>query len=98
MEEMTRAEAFVRLVGPWLVHIIEAISVLFILFGVVRAAAASLVSLVHSPDRMPSTRIRLDLGRSQAAQYQPLPSYHHVADHGVSRITVRGGMPAANRA
>jgi hypothetical protein len=35
---------------------------------------------------------RLDLGRSQAAQHQPLPSYHHVADHGASRITVRGGI------
>jgi len=64
MEEMTRAEAFVRLVGPWLVHIIEAISVLFILSGVVRAAAASLWSLVRGPDKLPPTRIRLDLGRS----------------------------------
>jgi hypothetical protein len=32
---------------------------------------------------------RLDLGRSQAAQHQPLPSYHHVVSHSLSRITVR---------
>src|SRR5262249_29354208 len=61
MEDVTRADAFVRLVGPWLVHIIEAISIIFILAGGVRAAAASLSSLVHGPDRTPSTRVRIDL-------------------------------------
>ena len=64
LEDITHAEAFVRLVGPWLVHVIEAISVLFILAGVARAAVGSLVSVLRDPDRMPSTRVRLDLGRS----------------------------------
>jgi hypothetical protein len=49
MEDITHAEAFVRAVSPWLVHVVEACSVLAILYG---------------PTRVPPTRIRLELGQS----------------------------------
>jgi uncharacterized membrane protein len=64
MEDITRAEAFVRAVSPWLVHIVEACSVLVILYGVVRAVNASILGLLRSPAKLPTTRIRLDLGQS----------------------------------
>src|SRR5689334_10813549 len=66
MEEMSRAEAVVRAVGPWLVHIVEANSVLVILYGVVRAFLAWILSIVRGPGKMPPTGIRLELGRSLA--------------------------------
>jgi uncharacterized membrane protein len=64
MEEITRAEAFVRAVSPWLVHIVEACSVLVILYGVVRAVNASILGLLRGPTKLPTTRIRLELGQS----------------------------------
>jgi uncharacterized membrane protein len=64
MEEVTRAEALVRLVAPWLVHFIEACSVLTILYGVVRAFGAELLVIVHAPGHVPFTRLRLELGRA----------------------------------
>ena len=64
MEDITRAEAFVRAVSPWLVHIVEACSVLVIVYGVVRAVNASILGLVRDPSKLPTTRIRLDLGQS----------------------------------
>jgi uncharacterized membrane protein len=66
MEEITRAEALVRAVSPWLVHVIEAISVVVIFYGVGRALLAWVVSLVRGPKLVPSSRVRLDLGRSLA--------------------------------
>lgn len=64
MEDVTRAEAFVRLLAPWLVHIVEACSALTILYGVVRAFVEALLSILHAPGRVSLTRIRLDLGRA----------------------------------
>ena len=64
MEEITHAEAFVRAVSPWLVHIVEACSVLVILYGVVRAVNASILGLLRGPTKLPTTRIRLELGQS----------------------------------
>jgi len=64
MEDITQAEAFVRAVSPWLVHIVEACSVLTILYGVVRAAISSILSLLTEPTKLPTTRIRLGLGQS----------------------------------
>ncbi|HEY7062478.1 MAG TPA: hypothetical protein VII06_13445 [Chloroflexota bacterium] len=49
MEDVTRAEAFVRLLAPWLVHIIEACSVLTILYGVVKAFVEEVLSILHAP-------------------------------------------------
>jgi uncharacterized membrane protein len=64
MEDITRAEAFVRAVSPWLVHIVEACSVLVILYGVVCAVYASILGLLKGPSKLPTTRIRLELGQS----------------------------------
>src|SRR3954452_24911140 len=64
MEDITQAEAFVRAVSPWLVHIVEACSVLAILYGVVRAVISSIASLLAAPANLPATRIRLGLGQS----------------------------------
>jgi uncharacterized membrane protein len=64
MEDVMRAEAFVRAVGPWLVHVVEACSVLAILYGVARAFVSSLLCLVRGTHAVPPTRIRLELGRS----------------------------------
>jgi uncharacterized membrane protein len=62
VEDVSRAEALVRLLAPWLVHVIEACSVLTILYGVVRAVGEALLSGVRRPARVSLTRIRLDLG------------------------------------
>jgi uncharacterized membrane protein len=64
MEDVTRAEVLVRLVGPWLVHIVEACAVLTILYGVVRAFLASLWWVVRDMDTVPLTQIRVSLGRA----------------------------------
>ena len=64
MEDVTRAEALVRLVAPWLVHVIEACSVLTILYGVVRAFGEALLGIVHAPGGVPFARVRLQLGRA----------------------------------
>jgi len=64
MEEITHAAAFVRAVSPWLVHVVEACSVLAILYGVARAFISSVSSLLKGPAGIPTTRIRLELGRS----------------------------------
>jgi uncharacterized membrane protein len=64
MQDITQAEAFVRAVSPWLVHIVEACSVLAILYGVVRALVSSISSLLTAPAKLPTTRIRLGLGQS----------------------------------
>jgi uncharacterized membrane protein len=64
MEEITRAEAFVRMVGPWLVHIVEACSVLVILYGVARTFAGFIANVIRIPTAPAPTRIRLNLGQS----------------------------------
>ncbi|HEY7062480.1 MAG TPA: DUF1622 domain-containing protein [Chloroflexota bacterium] len=64
MEDITRAEAFVRLVAPWLVHIIEACSVLTILYGVVKAFVEEVLSIVHAPGGVSFSRLRLNLARA----------------------------------
>jgi uncharacterized membrane protein len=64
MEDITHAEAFVRAVAPWLVHFVEACSVLALLYGVVRAFVASVLCLLKGPTKVPPTRIRLELGQS----------------------------------
>ena len=64
MEDLSRAETLVRVLAPWLVHVIEACSVLTILYGVVRAFVAELLAIVHGPGRVSFTRLRLDLGRA----------------------------------
>jgi uncharacterized membrane protein len=66
MEEVTRAEAFVHALSPWLVHIIEACSVLVIFYGVVRAFASWVWGLVRGAEKVPPARVRLDLGLSLA--------------------------------
>src|SRR4051812_35709185 len=63
---MTRVEALVHIVSPWLVHIVEANSALVIFYGVVRAFLSWITSIVRGPSRMPSSRIRLELGGSLA--------------------------------
>src|SRR3954447_5274715 len=99
---MTRMEALVHVVSPWLVHIIEANSVLVIFYGVVRAFVSWLVSIVRSPARVPSSRIRLDLGRSLALALEFLlaadiletiisPSLQQVATLGAVAI-IRTGL------
>jgi uncharacterized membrane protein len=64
MEEITRAEAFVRFLAPWLVHVVEACSVLTILYGVVRAFVYEVLGILHAPGRVPFDRMRLELGRA----------------------------------
>jgi uncharacterized membrane protein len=66
MEDITRAEAFVQALSPWLVHIVEACSVIVIFYGVTRAFLGSVLSLVRGPDKVPPTRVRLEMGRSLA--------------------------------
>ena len=67
MEEITRAEAFVRAVAPWLVHIAEACSVLVVLYGIVRGLGQFLWTAVWARGRDgPPTRVRLNLGRALA--------------------------------
>src|SRR5262245_56665380 len=63
-EAVTRAEALVRVLAPWLVHVIEACSVLTILYGVVRAFVEEVLVIVHTPGRVSFTRLRLDLARA----------------------------------
>jgi uncharacterized membrane protein len=64
MEEVTRAEALVRLLAPWLVHVVEACSVLTILYGVARAFVHEVLGILHAPGRVPFARVRLELGRA----------------------------------
>ncbi|HEY7064568.1 MAG TPA: DUF1622 domain-containing protein [Chloroflexota bacterium] len=64
MEDVTRAEALVRLVAPWLVHVIEACSVLTILYGVVYALIRETLGIVHALGRVSFSRLRLDLARA----------------------------------
>ncbi len=67
MEELTQAEAFVRAASPWLVHITEAVAVLVVSYGVLRAFVGFAASLLRSPaGDVPRTRTRLALGRSLA--------------------------------
>jgi uncharacterized membrane protein len=67
VEEITRSEALVRAVAPWLVHLAEAISVLVILFGVVRAFVSFVRDAIRGPlSAGPDTSIRLGLGRALA--------------------------------
>jgi uncharacterized membrane protein len=67
VEEIARSEALVRAVAPWLVHFAEAISVLVILFGIVRAFLDFIQSMIRGPvAAVPSTSIRLNLGRALA--------------------------------
>jgi len=67
VEELTRADTFVRVVAPWLVHVAEACSVVVVLYGIVRAAAGFVRVAVRHPGRDgPPTEVRLNLGRALA--------------------------------
>ena len=67
MEEITRADTFVRVVAPWLVHLAEACSVVVVLYGIVRAAMDFVRFAVRYPRRAgPPTDVRLNLGRALA--------------------------------
>ncbi len=64
MEEVTRAEALVRAIGPWLVHIVELCSVLVIVYGVGRAFLQALITLLPGTHQGSLTSVRLGLGQA----------------------------------
>ena len=95
MEEMTRAEALVRAVSPWLVHIVEANSVVVIFYGVVRAFLAWIMSIVRGPERVPPTAIRLDLGRSLALALEFLLAtdiLETIVSPSLEQVAILGGV------
>jgi uncharacterized membrane protein len=92
---MTRMEALVHVVSPWLVHIVEANSVLVIFYGVVRAFVSWIVSIVRGPARVPSSRIRLDLGRSLALALEFLLAadiLETVVSPSLQQVTILGAV------
>jgi uncharacterized membrane protein len=68
VEELSHAEALVHVISPWLIHFTEALAVLIVLYGVIRAFLSFAAGLWHSPtdDEVPRTRTRLALGRTLA--------------------------------
>jgi len=95
MEDVTRAEAFVQALSPWLVHIVEACSVIVIFCGVARAMFEWILSLIRGPDRVPPTRIRLDLGRSLAMSLELLLAadiLETIISPSLQQVAILGGI------
>jgi len=94
--DVTHAEAFVRAVAPWLVHITEACAVVTVFYGVVRAFLAFALSVVREPSaNIPRTRTRLILGRSLALALEFLLAadiLNSITEPSLQNLAVLGGV------